>query len=165
MDQNIITAKDNYKELDLWIERNGCKNILLVCDGSIAFMDGFNKYLEEIAEKGTGLTDFRDFCPNPLYESVVKGVELFRAEKCDGIIAVGGGSAMDVAKCIKLYASLPGTGEEGAWLRAEIEPNTIPFLAMPTTAGTGSEATRYAVIYYNDAKQSVKATALFPKRC
>lgn len=163
MDQNIITAKDNYKELDLWIERNGCKNILLVCDGSIAFMDGFNKYLEEIAEKGTGLTDFRDFCPNPLYESVVKGVELFRAEKCDGIIAVGGGSAMDVAKCIKLYASLPGTGEEGAWLRAEIEPNTIPFLAMPTTAGTGSEATRYAVIYYNDAKQSVTSDSFIPE--
>lgn len=162
MEQRIITARDNYIEFDQWIQENGCKKILMVCDGSIWYMDGFNKHLEEVEKNGVEMIGFRDFQPNPLYESVVKGVELFNDEKCDSIMAVGGGSAMDVAKCIKLYSNLPGDGTDGAWLKAEIVPNSIPFIAMPTTAGTGSEATRYAVIYYNDAKQSVTSESFIP---
>ena len=162
MEQRIITARDNYIEFDQWIQENGCKKILMVCDGSIWYMDGFNKHLEEVEKTGVEMIGFRDFQPNPLYESVVKGVELFNDEKCDSIMAVGGGSAMDVAKCIKLYSNLPGDGADGAWLKAEIVPNSIPFIAMPTTAGTGSEATRYAVIYYNDAKQSVTSESFIP---
>lgn len=162
MEQRIITARDNYIEFDQWIQDNGCKKILMVCDGSIWYMDGFNKHLEEVEKTGVEMIGFRDFQPNPLYESVVKGVELFNDEKCDSIMAVGGGSAMDVAKCIKLYSNLPGDGTDGAWLNAEIVPNSIPFIAMPTTAGTGSEATRYAVIYYNDAKQSVTSESFIP---
>ena len=162
MEQRIITARDNYIEFDQWIQENGCKKILMVCDGSIWYMDGFNNHLEEVEKTGVEMIGFRDFQPNPLYESVVKGVELFNDEKCDGIMAVGGGSALDVAKCIKLYSNLPGDGADGAWLKAEIVPNSIPFIAMPTTAGTGSEATRYAVIYYNDAKQSVTSESFIP---
>ena len=162
MEQRIITARDNYIEFDQWIQENGCKKILMVCDGSIWYMDGFNKHLEEVEKTGVEMIGFRDFQPNPLYESVVKGVELFNDEKCDSIMAVGGGSAMDVAKCIKLYSNLLGDGADGAWLKAEIIPNSIPFIAMPTTAGTGSEATRYAVIYYNDAKQSVTSESFIP---
>ena len=162
MEQRIITARDNYIEFDQWIKENGCKKILMVCDGSIWYMDGFNKHLEEVEKTGVEMIGFRDFQPNPLYESVVKGVELFNDEKCDSIMAVGGGSAMDVAKCIKLYSNLLGDGADGAWLKAEIIPNSIPFIAMPTTAGTGSEATRYAVIYYNDAKQSVTSESFIP---
>ena len=162
MEQRIITSKDNYLEFDQWIQENGCKKILMVCDSSIWYMDGFNKHLEEVEKTGVEMIEFRDFQPNPLYESVVKGVELFNDEKCDSIMAVGGGSAMDVAKCIKLYSNLPGDGSDGAWLRVEIVPNSIPFIAMPTTAGTGSEATRYAVIYYNDAKQSITSESFIP---
>lgn len=162
MDQRIITARDNYTELDSWIKENGCRKLLMVCDTSIKYMAGFNKHLEEIENGRVELLRFQDFQPNPLYESVVKGVELFREEKCDSIIVVGGGSAMDIAKCIKLYSNLAGNGENGEWLKAEIEPNTIPFLAMPTTAGTGSEATRYAVIYFEGKKQSVTSKNFIP---
>lgn len=162
MEQRIITARDNYTELDQWIQQKGCKKLLMVCDGSIWYMESFNKHLEEVEKSGVEIIGFRDFQPNPLYESVVKGVELFRAEGCDSIMAVGGGSAMDVAKCIKLYSNLPGDGADGAWLKAEIVPNDIPFIAMPTTAGTGSEATCYAVIYHNDAKQSVTSESFIP---
>ena len=162
MEQRIITARENYIEFDQWIQENGCKKILMVCDGSIWHMDGFNKHLEEVEKTGVEMIGFRDFQPNPLYESVVKGVALFREEQCDSIMAVGGGSAMDVAKCIKLYSSCAGDGAEGFWLNAEIIPNSIPFLAMPTTAGTGSEATRYAVIYYKDTKQSITSESFIP---
>lgn len=154
----IISPEKNYKGFDEWLK--GKKKVLLVCDGSIQFLEDFNKKLENIT---TQMVRFSDFQPNPLYESVVKGVELFRNEDCDSIIAVGGGSAIDVAKCIKLYSNLPGDGAEGSWLTAEIVPNDIPFLAMPTTAGTGSEATRYAVVYYEGAKQSITSDNFIPE--
>ena len=154
----IITPENNYKGLDEWLE--GKQKVLLVCDGSIRFLDEFNKKLESLI---TLMVRFSDFQPNPLYESVVKGVEIFRTEGCDSIIAVGGGSAIDVAKCIKLYSNLTGDGADGTWLKAEIVPNEIPFLAMPTTAGTGSEATRYAVIYYDGAKQSITSESFIPE--
>lgn len=153
----IITAEDNYKELDEWLKGN--KKVFLVCDDSIRFLENFNKKLDEIA---IPMVRFSDFQPNPLYESVVKGVTLYRTEGCDSVIAVGGGSAIDVAKCVKLYSSFHGSGENGTWLREDIVPNDIPFLAMPTTAGTGSEATQYAVIYYNGVKQSVTSESFIP---
>lgn len=162
MEQRIITPGDNYKGLDDWIKETGCKKILLVCDGSIWYQKEFNAHLEEIDRMGVEMIGFRDFQPNPLYENVQTGVKLFREEKCDAIIAVGGGSAMDVAKCIKLYGNLSGDGENGSWLEADYAENNIPFLAMPTTAGTGSEATRYAVIYYDGKKQSVTSESFIP---
>ena len=162
MEQKIIAAGDNYIELDAWLKGNHCKKPLMVCGSSIRYMDGFNKHIEEIKAKGINVIRFQNFQPNPLYSSVVAGVKLFRDAKCDSIMAVGGGSAMDVAKCIKLYSNLPGDGENGSWLKTEIIPNDIPFLAMPTTAGTGSEATRYAVIYYEGAKQSITSESFIP---
>ena len=157
MEQTIITSKENYRELDQWVEGKG--KVLLVCDASLPFLS-IKKYFDDREER---FVKFNDFQPNPLYESVVKGVEVYHKEGCDSIIAVGGGSAMDVAKCIKLYANLPGDGANGAWLMADAVPNDIPFLAIPTTAGTGSEATRYAVIYYEGAKQSVISESFIPK--
>ncbi len=160
MKQNIITSNNYYKELDNWIESNSCNAIFLVCNNSIKFLEDFNKKLDEIA---TLVVRFSDFQPNPQYSSVVKGVKMFRKENCDSIIAVGGGSAMDVAKCIKLYSNLPGDGADGKWLTETSIPNIIPFLAMPTTAGTGSETTRYAVIYYDGKKQSVTSDSFIPE--
>ena len=162
MEQRIITPGENYRGLDDWIKELNCKKILMVCDSSIWHQMEFNAHMEEIEKQGVEMVEFRDFQPNPLYENVQDGVKLFRTEKCDAIIAAGGGSAMDVAKCIKLYGNLPGDGENGAWLDAEFVPNDIPFLAMPTTAGTGSEATRYAVIYYEGKKQSVTSESFIP---
>jgi len=163
MFQRIITPGDNYAGLENWITELGVKKILLVCDGSIWYQKAFNEHLEVMDEQlGVQMVGFRDFQPNPLYENVQDGVKLFRDEECDAIIAVGGGSAIDVAKCIKLYGNLPGDGENGSWLTAEYVPNDIPFLAMPTTAGTGSEATRYAVIYYAGKKQSVTSERFIP---
>ena len=162
MKQELITPRENYKELGTWIRNAGCGRILLVCDDSFPYQKKLSARLEEIEKAGIGIVRFRDFQPNPLYENVRDGVKLFRTEKCGAVIAVGGGSAMDVAKCIKLYAGLPGDGSDGSWLRAESPESKIPFLAVPTTAGTGSEATRYAVIYYDGKKQSVTADCLVP---
>ena len=156
-EETIIDASNNYAGLDEWFTSK--KKVLLVCGESINNYTELNHKLQEI---NVPIVRFSDFHPNPQYDSVVKGVETFRSEKCDAIMAVGGGSAMDVAKCIKLYCNMPGSGENGSFLRQEIFANDIPFLAMPTTAGTGSEATRFAVIYYEGKKQSVTSYSIIP---
>lgn len=163
MEQKIITAQDNYQALDQWIAETRQRKIFLVCDGSIQFLRQFNAHLDQLRSQGVEFVPFRDFQPNPLYENVLAGLEVFRREGCRAMMAVGGGSAMDVAKCIKLYSNMSGDGADGGYLRQEIVPNSLPFLAMPTTAGTGSEATRYAVIYYEGKKQSVTSESFIPR--
>lgn len=159
MERTIITAEDNYKGFDRWIAERGCKRVLLVCGNSLSRFSGFYGHLRAIPKDVCAFVRFSDFAPNPSYESAAEGVKAFRENECDGIVAVGGGSAIDVAKCIKLYS---GMDERRNYLEQEIVPNQIPFLAMPTTAGSGSEATRFAVIYYGGVKQSVTHESCIP---
>ena len=162
MEQVIINADGNYDQLDAWFVTQGVKCAMLVCGRSVA-KQRINEYFINVpARSDVRIVRFSDYAPNPLYESVQKGVEIFRRECCDGIIAVGGGSAMDVAKCIKIYSKMDGDGSNGSFLKQEIPQNDIPFLAVPTTSGTGSEATKYAVIYYEGKKQSVTSTDFIP---
>ena len=98
MAQIILTAQDNYAGLSAWLAQNGLRNVLLVCDDSIRFLTGISRKLEELEGEGLSILRFSDFQPNPAYASVTAGVALFRAKGCDGILAIGGGSAMDVAK-------------------------------------------------------------------
>lgn len=160
MKQRIITADNHYRELDQWVEKNGAKRILLVCDDSIQYHKELNAHLRQIENMGVELIRFCGFRPNPLYDSAAGGAKLFRDKGCGAIMAVGGGSAIDVAKCIKLFSNMDTAKN---CLKQEIVPNSIPFLAMPTTAGTGSEATQYAVIYFNGAKQTVTHESCIPE--
>lgn len=162
MGQRILEANGNYEVLDSWFSENHVTSAMLVCGESIK-RQSINEYLGSVSSRlGIEVVRFMGFQPNPLYENVVNGVKLFQERSCDAIVAVGGGSAIDVAKCIKLYSGLPGDGAGGEWLKAEHIPNSIPFLAIPTTAGTGSEATRFAVIYFEGAKQSVSDYCCIP---
>lgn len=103
---------------------------------------GYRKALDEIGVKTTAFTGFE---PCPEVSSVNKGVEVFKANDCDFIIAVGGGSAIDTAKAIKLFA------------KADVQ-----ILAVPTTAGTGAEVTRFSVLYNNGDKDSVRSYDIIP---
>ncbi len=157
--QKIIYASDNYFELDNYLMTNKIKKIFLVCGNSIKYLN-LGKYFNDLPDRiGIEVIKFSDFQPNPLYESVALGVRSFNESCSDIIIAVGGGSAIDVAKCIKLYSNMNHTLN---YLKQKIIPNNIPLIAIPTTAGTGSEATRYAVIYYNGEKQSVTDPSCIP---
>lgn len=103
--------------------------------------------------------EFSDYTPNPLYEQVCRGVEVFEDESCDMIVAIGGGSAIDVAKCIKLFCKM---NHKTNYLKQEKKDSHVPLIAIPTTAGTGSESTQHAVIYYEGKKQSVSHPSILP---
>lgn len=158
MEQQYIY--DDYDFLDLVIRKYNVNKIFLVCGksyDSLSFATNFSSILKKY---GVCVERFSDFAPNPQYESVCKGVEAFNASGAQLIMTVGGGSAIDVAKCIKLYYNM----DKGVnYLKQEIVANDIPFIAVPTTAGTGSEATRYAVIYYEGKKQSITHDSAIPE--
>lgn len=157
--QTILNAADNYEAFDRWLTDNHIRTLLLVCDDSMKFLK-IKDYIDTLQSRiGVRVVKFDRFRPNPLYESVADGVSVFNTNGCEAIAAIGGGSAIDVAKCIKLYCNMD-SGRN--YLEQTVVPNDVPLLAMPTTAGTGSEATRYAVIYYNGVKQSVTHESCIP---
>lgn len=140
----------------------GASKVFVVCDSSYPFLN----IKSDIENMGMPHVLFSDFTPNPLYEQVCKGIDLFQITKCDNILAVGGGSAIDVAKCIKL-AVLAKEGNAAlipplVSTRVECDGSKIPFIAIPTTAGTGSESTHNAVMYYEGAKQTVTNDGILP---
>ena len=158
MKQIILSSKDDYKELEDYFDENQINNVFVVCTDSIGFLN-INSFFNRISKK-IQVSFFDKFLPNPTYESVVDGIKSFKESKSKIIIAVGGGSAMDVAKCIKLFSTM---NPDENYLSQEIIPNDITLLAVPTTAGTGSEATKYAVIYYNGEKQSITSESIIPE--
>jgi len=102
---------------------------------------------------------FSDFEPNPTYEAVLQALNMFEKNRCDAIMALGGGSAIDIAKCVKAFYGMDGSVN---FLNQNILPNKIPLVAVPSTAGTGSEATSFAVIYFEGIKYSVADASLMP---
>ena len=155
MKQRIIEGKSSYRELGEILGSLGVKKYMLVYTSSAKRLPVW----EYLAELGVERVFFSDFTPNPKYEEIVLGVDLFNAEGCDGVIAIGGGSAIDVAKCIKLYAKM---NKDELYLSQEYTDTGIPLIAVPTTAGTGSESTPFSVIYYGGEKQSVKHPSILP---
>lgn len=133
----------------------GSAKVLLVCDSSFPFLS----IKQDIEQMGVPYVVFDKFTPNPLYDDVCKGVNLFQITKCDTILAVGGGSSLDVAKCIKLYCQM---NKGKLYLDQEYKDTGVKLIAIPTTAGTGSESTRYAVIYYDGKKQSITHNSIVP---
>lgn len=154
----MITGSE-YQELEKLFREKQVRSILLVCGNSFRRQELYQKICRASKAAGARLTEFSEFEPNPRYESVTKGIQVFLEKQCDFIIAAGGGSAMDVAKCIKLFWNMD---QSRNCLEQEITENETPVLAIPTTAGTGSEATRFAVIYYEGNKQSVHHTSAVP---
>lgn len=157
--QKIINGIANLPDI---LKAVDCKKVFLVVDSSFPFLN----IKDEIENMGYPYVMFSDFTPNPLYEQVCKGIDLFQITKCDSILAVGGGSAIDVAKCIKL-AVLAKEGNAAiipplVSQRLPIDGSKIPFIAIPTTAGTGSESTHNAVMYYEGAKQTVTNDGVLP---
>lgn len=157
--QKIINGIENLPQI---LKIVGCKKVFLVVDSSYPFLN----IMDDIENMGYPHVKFSDFTPNPLYEQVCKGIDLFQITQCDIILAVGGGSAIDVAKCIKL-AVLAKEGNDAIIppivnTNVECDGSKLPLVAVPTTAGTGSESTHNAVMYYEGAKQTVTNDGILP---
>lgn len=150
MVQNIVWGIEHLQH-----HLQGSAKSMIVCGRSLSSLS----IKEDIELLKTNHLFFSDFAPNPLYESIEKGIDLFNQEGCDTLIAVGGGSAIDVAKCIKLFCRM---SDGKPYLQQRYEDTGVKLIAIPTTAGSGSESTQHAVIYYQGQKQSISHESILP---
>ncbi len=148
-----IICDSEYKKLKDYFLKKQYKNVFFVRGKSSEDFEIY-KFIKTFFEHiNIKYKSFMRYESNPQYESILDGVDSFNSESFDLIIALGGGSAIDVAKCIKIFAN------------ADINKNIfsqngkesiVELMAIPTTAGTGSEVTDFAVVYYNGEKKSVE---------
>src|SRR5262249_42688021 len=132
----------------------------IVVDSFFASSDFLNEIRAGLDGKGIAGELFTDFQPDPTDQNVVAGAERFKTFGADSILAVGGGSALDVAKMIGVAVSNPGPVSQFQGYHRISQPGP-PLVAVPTTAGTGSEATKVAVI--TDTSRNVKMMILDAK--
>jgi alcohol dehydrogenase class IV len=144
----------------------GCKRPLLVTDEGLAALPVLAEFKSLFPE--FSLEVFSGIQGNPTASQARAGAEAYRKHKADSVIGFGGGAALDVAKVVALMAVHPGDVLEYAWDHAKVRPIDKPlphFVALPTTAGTGSEVGRSSVISEDDThvKRIVFSAALLAK--
>lgn len=136
------------------------KKVFLVRGKKSYQLCGAEQVIDEALEKITSdIMSFHDFEENPKIEDVEKGLSLLADFNPDLIIAIGGGSVLDISKLIRFFHSYEGdpTGN-----KFEKRNNLIPLLALPTTAGTGCETTHFSVMYKDKVKYSVEHDDILP---
>lgn len=151
------------RELPGWLLEQGVKRPLVVTDKGLAALPVFAELLG-LLRAGAEPAAYPDVAGNPVKAQVARGVEAFRAHRADGIVGVGGGAALDVAKAIALMVHHPGDlfdYEDGRPEARPVDGEIPPFAAVPTTAGTGSEVGRSAVI--SDEETHVKKIVFSPR--
>ena len=138
----IKDLAENLKEI-------GISKPLLVTDNGLIKTDAFKSVEKVLKDNGVSYVIFSDINPNPFIEDVEKAAEAYKANNCNGVIGLGGGSALDAAKIVPVEVCNPGpltkyNIETGG--NANIKGPLPPVIAVPTTAGTGSEVGRCSVI-------------------
>jgi alcohol dehydrogenase class IV len=141
------------------------KNPLLVTDPALAKLPMILEAAKSCTDAGLGCKVFSNLQGNPVEENVTEGVAAYRAGKHDGVIAFGGGSALDTGKAIALMVGqkrpLWDFEDREDWFTRVDVAGMAPVVAVPTTAGTGSEVGRASVI--TDTATHVKKIIFHPK--
>ena len=137
------------------------KKILLITGKNSFELSGAKKILSNALEREDVII-FNEFSVNPKIEDAIRGAEIARSNNIDLIIGVGGGSVIDISKLIKAFYCHKGQEIELLKQRKEVEDPKIPIIAIPTTAGSGSEATHFAVVYIDTEKFSLASECLLP---
>ena len=135
------------KQLPAEMERMGARKALVVTDKDLLKFGVADKVLDVLREAGIPFDVFSDLKPNPTVTNVKAGVQAFSASGADILVAIGGGSSMDVAKAIGIITNNPEFADvvslEGV---ANTKKKSVPIIALPTTAGTAAEVTINYVI-------------------
>lgn len=150
----FLHIKEPYKVKDVGIIsyvadiliREGYKHPLVVTDKGLYSLGMHKELVSSIKEKGLECSLYFDVEANPTIANVNSGLKIYKDECCDSIIALGGGSAMDCAKVIGALANNPKKKVEDLKGLLHVHKRIPYFIAIPTTAGTGSETTLAAVI-------------------
>ena len=143
----IVFGNGASRQVASHIVEAGRSRPLVVTDRGLAALPVFARFVAGLSAVTHAV--YSGISGNPVRSQVMDGAAAFRAHRADSVIGIGGGAALDVAKAIALMADHPGDILEYAWDHSDVKPITkaLPyFVAVPTTAGTGSEVGRSSVI-------------------
>lgn len=152
-------GKHSAEDMDQFVEAIGCERPLIVTDPNLAESGTVDPVTSALDDRGIPYELFTGVEPNPKKETIRRGVDAARDAHVDGIVAVGGGSSIDTAKGISLLQSNGGSiddyrrTQDGSYVELETEPT--PLIAVPTTAGTGSEVTGGLVVTDTETTEKV----------
>ena len=160
-EQTVIEGWGSLENISTLLREGGHSRIFLVT-GKRSFEQSEGR---TVLFKALGVRPFRifnDFQINPKYEDVLKGMALLREFQPDIVIAMGGGTVLDMAKLVNALSTVPGEEAECILGKKKLSGTALPLLAVPTTSGTGSEATHFAVVYLGGEKYSLAHPSILP---
>lgn len=141
----IMYGAGSLAQLPDQVRALGMHTVLLVCDGGLIKAGMLDKVTPVLQQAGIPFHVFSDIEPDPEVRSVEDGLAMAREKQCDGIVALGGGSVMDTAKAIAVMLTNPGSIRDYFGIDKIVQAGR-PVIAIPTTAGTGSEVTVWSVL-------------------
>jgi len=142
------------KELEDIVKKYSAMNVFLITGKKSFNLSGAEEKIKSIL-KDVNYIQFNSFSSNPNMEEVKLGISLYKKANPDLVVGVGGGSVLDIAKAINILAAQKEDPEIYVTGQKNLEKSSLPFIAIPATAGTGSEATRFATIYIDKTKYSL----------
>jgi alcohol dehydrogenase class IV len=157
----FVFRRDQLDDLALYVRRFDPKKVFLVTGKSSFEASGARIFIENLLDTAE-VTSFSSFSVNPKIEDLQKGIELFNKGDFSLIIGIGGGSVLDMAKLISVLSHQQAELIDLITGTVKIADLKTPLLAIPTTAGTGSEATHFSVVYINTMKYSVSNPLILP---
>ena len=161
MSQRVICRVGALDELQGIVAETGAGRILLVTGRTSYAASGAESRFSALFS-GRSVTRFCNFAENPKIENVVEGIDAFRRADPDLVIAVGGGTALDIAKLVNILAACEKDPLDYIEGRQELQPGGRPLIAIPTTAGSGSQATPFSVVYVDKTKHSAGHPSMLP---
>ena len=161
----VWVGENRIKDLTIACIDLGINRPLFITDKDLIHLKFIKEIISEVKKSFKELKFFSNFSGNPVGENVDEGVNEFKKNNCDGIIAIGGGSALDVGKAVAFMScqdrpiwDFEDVGDY--WKRAN-DKNIAPIIAIPTTAGTGSETGRASAIINKNT--GIKKIIFHPK--
>ncbi len=152
----VVFGAGCVRELPVELQNAGAKRPLIVADRGVVGAGIVRRVTEVLDAAGLRYALFDRVDSNPVEKNVWDGVEAFRSAGCDSVVGLGGGSPLDAAKSIALMIHHPppmSRYDEAHGGEQYVTPHLPPFVAIPTTAGTGSEVASTCVIILDDTRR------------
>ncbi|AEH33142.1 MULTISPECIES: iron-containing alcohol dehydrogenase [Vibrio] len=153
----LFIGKESLKQLCYSVSLMGIERVLVVTDQGIEKLGYVKKLTFEFERVGVSCVVFNHVLPDPTYDQVEAGLHQYRLEKCQGVVAIGGGSSIDCAKVIAACATNRKSIKRLVGL-LKVWKTPAPLFVIPTTAGTGSEVTVIAVVSDPQTQQKTPIT-------
>lgn len=162
MTSKVLFGFGALKRMPRLLDQYGARRIFLVTGRTSFEACGAATVLAPMLRNRT-VQRYCGFAENPRLEDVERGIDAFRSAPPDAVVAVGGGSVLDMAKLVNALAPQEISALDLVQGHAPIQRPGLPLIAIPTTSGSGSEATHFAVVYVGFRKYSVAGPAILPR--